>query len=201
MVAAEDTRTTRKLLTRYEIQVPTISYFEGNSRQRLPKILSYLEEGDVALVTEAGTPGVSDPGADLVRAAANAGYPVVPIPGPSALAAALSVSGLSGDRFTFLGFLPRRPRQRKSVLQQVIAHPWPLVLYESPHRVIACLKDLLEVLGDRDVVVAREMTKIYEEVFRGSISQAMERFTAPRGEFTIVVAPVALFAERSAELS
>ncbi|MBM3946938.1 MAG: 16S rRNA (cytidine(1402)-2'-O)-methyltransferase, partial [SAR202 cluster bacterium] len=134
-------------------------------------------------------PAVSDPGADLVRAVAEAGYPVSPIPGPSAVAAALSVSGFSSDRFTFLGFLPRKPRERQAILNQVAGQPWPIVLYESPYRVRACLEDLLGVLEDREVVVAREMTKLHEEVFRGRVSEALERFASPRGEFTIVVAP------------
>lgn len=197
LLAAEDTRTAQKLLARYEIRVPAIlSYFEGNSRRRVPQILGYLAEGDVALISEAGTPGISDPGVFLVRAAVEAGYRVVPIPGANAAATALSASGFPGDRFTFLGFLPRRPRERQALLQQVAGHPWPLVLYESPYRVRACLADLLEVLGDRDVAVARELTKLHEEIFRGTLSQALERFLAPRGEFTIVVAPPRVVKER-----
>ena len=196
LIAAEDTRTTRKLLNRYDIHVPTISYFTGNIRRRTPQILAALAEGDVALVTEAGTPGVSDPGADLARAAAEAGYPTVPIPGPSAVAALLSVAGLSADRFTFLGFLPRKKGERQRLLESVATHPWPTVLYESPYRVRATLEALREAFGDRRVVVGREMTKLHEEVFGGTLAETLEHFQSPRGEFTLVVAGIDAKARR-----
>ena len=188
LIATEDTRTTRKLLNRYDIHVPTISYFAGNVRRRTPRLLEELAENDVALVTEAGTPGVSDPGSDLARAAAEAGHAVVPVPGPSAVAALLSVAGVPADRFTFLGFPPRKAGERRRLLESIAEHRWATVLYESPHRVIATLEALLEVLGDREVVVGREMTKLHEEVWRGTVSEALEHFAKRRGEFTLVVA-------------
>ena len=189
LIAAEDTRTTRKLLTRHGIRVPMVSLFAGNVRRRLPALLTDLAAGRrIALVSEAGTPVISDPGAELVRAAAAAGHAVSPIPGPTAIAALLSVAGLSADRFTFLGFLPRRAGQRRRLIEDIAGHPWPIVLYESPHRLLATLEALRDALGDRETVIGREMTKLHEEIFRGTLSQAAERFQRPRGEFTIVVA-------------
>jgi 16S rRNA (cytidine1402-2'-O)-methyltransferase len=189
LVMTEDTRTTRKLLDRYEVRVPMLSFFEGNVRRRTSHVLAELEAGhDVALVTEAGTPGVSDPGAELARAAAEAGCPVVPIPGPSAVATLLSVAGMDADRFTFLGFLPKKAGERRRLLESVAGHPWPLVLYESPYRVRATLEALLETLGDRELVAGREMTKLHEQVWRGTVNAALEHFTNPRGEFTLAVA-------------
>ena len=189
LIAAEDTRTTRKLLTRHELRVPMVSLFDANVRRRIPQLLAELDEGkSIALVSEAGTPLISDPGAHLVRAAAEAGYTVTPIPGPTAIAALLSVAGLPADKFTFLGFLPRRAGQRRRMIEAISEQEWPTVLYESPHRIIATLEALRETLGDRDVVIGREMTKLHEEIFRGTVSDAIEHFQKPRGEFTIVVA-------------
>ena len=189
LIAAEDTRTTRKLLTRYGLRVPMVSLFDANVRRRIPQLLTELDEGkSIALVSEAGTPLISDPGAQLVRAAAEAGHTVTPIPGPTAIAALLSVAGLPADKFTFLGFLPRRAGQRRRMIEAISEQEWPTVLYESPHRIIATLEALREVLGDRDVVIGREMTKLHEEIFRGTVSEAIEYFEKPRGEFTIVVA-------------
>ncbi len=189
LIAAEDTRTTRKLLTRHELRVPMVSLFDANVRRRIPQLLAELDEGkSIALVSEAGTPLISDPGAQLVRSAAEAGHTVTPIPGPTAIAALLSVAGLPADKFTFLGFLPRRAGQRRRMIEAISEQAWPTVLYESPHRIIATLEALLEVLGDRDVVIGREMTKLHEEIFRGTVSEAIAHFEKPRGEFTIVVA-------------
>ncbi len=193
LVAAEDTRTARKLLSRYEISVPTTSYFEHNQVVKVPVILRELAQGDVALISEAGMPGISDPGYELIRATIEAGYPVVPIPGPSAVTSAVAVAGLPADRFVFLGFLPRRPRERRALLESVAQIPWTLVFYEAPHRVLASLADVEGVLGDRQAVLARELTKLHEEIQRGTLSELRALLAAgdTRGEFTIVVAGAA----------
>ena len=189
LVAAEDTRTTRKLLTRHGISARLVSLFDANVRRRLPGLLKDLAEGkDIALVSEAGTPLISDPGVELVRAAAAAGHAVIPIPGPTAIAALLSVAGMPANRFTFLGFLPRKAGERRRLLEQVAGHPWPFAIYESPHRLLKSLEFLREELGDRDVVIGRELTKLYEESFRGTMTEAIDHFQRPRGEFTIIVA-------------
>ena len=142
----------------------------------------------MALVSDAGTPGISDPGLELVRAAAAAGFPVVPVPGPSSVVTALAVSGIPADRFLFLGFLPRSKGERQALLRSVAAMPFTLVIFEAPHRLQRSLADVREVLGDRPLAVLREATKLHEEVFRGSVSEAVEHFDRPRGEFTLVVA-------------
>jgi 16S rRNA (cytidine1402-2'-O)-methyltransferase len=188
LIAAEDTRTVRKLLTRHGIRARrVISYTEHNRRERTPVILEALRTGDVVLVSEAGTPGVSDPGVHLVEAASAAGFPVSPVPGPSALTAALAVAGLPTQRFCYLGFLPRRRGERRRLLERAAAHSDTIVAFEAPHRLRASLADLLDTLGDRRVVVCRELTKVHEEVFRGTLAQALDHFHTPRGEFTIVV--------------
>jgi len=187
LIAAEDTRTTRILLRKYGIHTRTLSYNEHNMRRRTPQLLAALEAGDVALVSEAGTPGLSDPGHELINAAIVAGFPVVPIPGPSALIAALVASGLPMRQFTFLGFLSRRPAERRRSLAHLAGEPQTLVVFESPHRLLALLSDLFFVFGDRRIAVCRELTKAFEEVFRGRISEAVEHFSDPRGEFTIVI--------------
>jgi len=187
LVAAEDTRTARKLLAHYGIKARLISYHEHNKEARIPHILQELGRGDVALVSEAGMPGISDPGVELVAAAAREGFRVVPVPGPSAVVAALAVSGLPTSQFTFLGFLPRRAGERRRLLQQVAGEERTLVLMEAPHRLRQSLQDMLQVLGDRRVAVCRELTKAFEEVFRGTISGALAHFQEPRGEFTLVV--------------
>ena len=189
LIAAEDTRTTRKLLTRYGLHVRMVSLFDANVRRRIPQLLKELDEGkQIALVSEAGTPVISDPGALLVRAAAEAGHTVTPIPGPTAIAALLSVAGMPADKFTFLGFLPRKAGQRRRLIESIAMQSWPTVFYESPHRIIATLEALHEVLGDRETVIGREMTKLHEEIFRGTLTEAIEHFQKPRGEFTIAVA-------------
>ena len=189
LIAAEDTRTTRKLLTRYGLHVRMVSLFDANVRRRIPQLLKELDEDkQIALVSEAGTPVISDPGALLVRAAAEAGHTVTPIPGPTAIAALLSVAGMPADKFTFLGFLPRKAGQRRRMIESIAEQPWTTVFYESPHRIIATLEALRETLGDRNIVIGREMTKLHEEIFRGTLTEAIEHFQKPRGEFTIAVA-------------
>lgn len=187
LIAAEDTRTTRNLLAAHRLRNRITSFHQHNWRRKLPSLLEHLRSGDVAMVSEAGTPGVSDPGYELVVAAIERGIPVVPVPGPSALLAALTVSGLPLRQFHYLGYLPSRPGPRKQALAQIAAEPTTLVIFEAPHRLRETLQDLLEVLGDRRLAVARELTKIHEEVFRGPVSQALAHFQEPRGECTLVV--------------
>ena len=187
LIAAEDTRVTRRLLSRYEIGTPLTSYNEHNSRAKLPVILARLADDDVALVTDAGSPGINDPGAWLVEAAAEAGHAVATVPGPSAPTAALSVSGLYGDSFVYLGFLPKKRADRVKALASVAAQERTLVALETPHRLRDALQDIAEALGDRPIAVCRELTKLHEEVFRGTVSQAIEHFQEPRGEFTLVI--------------
>ena len=187
LIAAEDTRKTRRLLTTYDIKTPVTSYHEHNKWTKLGYILNRLEGEDVALVSNAGMPGISDPGYELIVAANQRGISVVPIPGPSVVITALVISGLPTDRFSYIGFLPRKVGARRRLLESIADEQGTIVALESPHRLLAALNDILLVLGDRRVAVCRELTKIYEEVFRGTISQAIEHFTEPRGEFTLVI--------------
>ncbi len=201
LIAAEDTRTARNLLAHFHLATPVAAYFEpvytrARGRgdpvptKKLDRILDALERGDVAVISEAGMPGLSDPGYALVRAALARDFRVVPIPGANALTTALVASGLPTDQFVYLGFLPRQKSARRTLLQSVADEPRTLVAYEAPHRVRASLDDIAETLGDRAVCVARELTKVYEEFFRGTVSAARSHFraTAPRGEFTLVIA-------------
>jgi 16S rRNA (cytidine1402-2'-O)-methyltransferase len=189
LIAAEDTRHTGRLLAHYEIDTPQLSYHEHNKLTRLEAVLKALEKGDVALVSDAGTPGLSDPGYELVRAVIERGLPVVPVPGPSALTAALVASGLSTDAFVYLGFLPRRPVERRRLLTGLRHERRTLVAFESPHRLAATLDDVMATLGERQVAVARELTKLHEEIWRGTAGQAREHFAGPvRGEVTLVIA-------------
>lgn len=189
LIAAEDTRRTRVLLDHYQIRTPAISYHEHNKLARLDQVLAALAQGDVALVSDAGTPALNDPGYELVRAAIQAGYPVSPIPGPCAPIAALTASGLPTDAFLYLGYLPRKSSERRARLAEVADLPYTLVFLESPHRALAALQDLQAMLGERQVAVARELTKLYEEMVRGSLGAAVEYFRTqpPRGEITFVV--------------
>jgi 16S rRNA (cytidine1402-2'-O)-methyltransferase len=187
LIAAEDTRTTRVLLRKHGITTRLVSYNEHNMRRRTPELLARLETGDVALVSEAGTPGVSDPGHELIAAAIAKGIPVVPIPGPSAVVAALVASGLSMRRFTFLGFAPRRAGERRRALQAGSREPRTVVFFESPHRLRTTLEAVHDVFGDRRLAVCRELTKTFEETFRGTAAEALAHFTEPRGELTIVI--------------
>lgn len=190
LVAAEDTRTTGRLLDRLGVSVPLLSLFEGNEHARIARLLGVLQEGgSVAVVSECGTPGVSDPGAVLVDACHSAGVGVVPIPGPSAVTTVLSASGFSADRFRFEGFLPKKGRARSRRIEALRAETVTTVLYESPARVQRCLAELAEALGPRRVVVAREVTKLHEEIVRGPLDQVAELLASrtPRGEYTLVV--------------
>jgi len=190
LIAAEDTRRTRRLLAHYDIHTPLTSYYEHNKLSKLAVILGALASGDVALVSEAGMPGLSDPGYELVQAALEAGHRVVPVPGPSALVTALVVSGLPTDACLYLGFLPRRATERRRLLAEVAAERRTLVAFEAPHRLVETLADIQAALGDRRIAVARELTKVHEEVWRGTVSQALAHYQAqpPRGEITLVIA-------------
>lgn len=189
LIAAEDTRHTLKLLNHFGIHTPLTSYFEHNKLTKIDQILSALADGDVALVSDAGTPALNDPGYELVRKALQAGYPVSPVPGPSAPIAALVASGLPTEAFLYLGYLPRKSGERRKVLEKARPYPFTLIFLETPHRLEESLADLLAVLGDRPAAVARELTKQHEEIFRGSLSEAQAHFAAhpPRGEFTLVI--------------
>ena len=190
LIAAEDTRKARILLDKYAITTRVTSFFEGNERHKTAAILEALTSGDVALISEAGMPGISDPGYPLIQAAIEHNAAVVPVPGPSAHTAALVVSGLPTDRFLFLGFLPRKPSERKATLGEIAALKATLICYEAPHRLKATLTALLNVLGNRKVALCRELTKLYEEIWRGDLVDALAHVetTPPRGEYTIVIA-------------
>jgi 16S rRNA (cytidine1402-2'-O)-methyltransferase len=192
LIAAEDTRHTGKLLHHFQIATPQISYHEHNQQQRIPQLLDRLLQGKaVALVTDAGMPGISDPGYELVKACADAGVPVVPVPGPSAAIAALSASGLPTDRFVFEGFLPTKKQDRHQRLQALQTETRTVILYEAPHRLRQTLQDLGSVLGaHRQIVLARELTKLHEEFWRGTIAGCQAHYTTrePQGEFTLLVA-------------
>ncbi len=191
LIATEDTRTTARLLKHFNITCPLLSYYEHNKLSRLERLLTALTQGDVALVSEAGTPLLSDPGYELVRAVLERGFKVVSLPGPSAITTALPASGLPLDRFLFLGFLPRKATRRRRLLTEVNAQIATLVFFESPHRLRAALTDMSEILGaERLISVCRELTKLYEEVWRGTLAEAQQEWTRrePRGEFTLVVA-------------
>jgi len=187
LIAAEDTRKTKRLLNHYDIKTPMTSYHDYSQQSKLDYLLSRLEDGDMALVSEAGTPGVSDPGYELIVAAYQRSIPVVPIPGPSAIITALAISGLPADRFTYLGFLSPKAKARQQALETAADEPGTLLILEAPHRLKAALQDMLNILGDRRVTVCRELTKLHEEVFRGTLSQALGHFAEPRGEFTLVI--------------
>jgi 16S rRNA (cytidine1402-2'-O)-methyltransferase len=187
LIAAEDTRKTRRLLNAYNIETPLTSYHEHSKRAKLDYLLGYLEKEDLALVSEAGMPGLSDPGYDLIVAAIERGISVVSVPGPSAVITALVVSGLPTDQFVYVGFLPRRKGQRQRLLSSISDEARTIVAFEAPHRVREALTDIEEILGDRRVSVCRELTKVHEEVFRGRMSQAREHFAEPRGEFSLVI--------------
>ena len=187
LIAAEDTRQTRRLLSTYDIKTPMTSYREHNKFSKLDYILHYLEGDDVALVSDAGMPGISDPGYELIVRVSQKGVPVVVIPGPSAIITALVVSGLPMDKFVYLGYLPHKAKERQRVLGTVAGEQGTIIVLESPHRVLAALDNIQTVLGDRAIAVCRELTKIHEEVFRGRVSEALAHFSEPRGEFTLVI--------------
>jgi len=190
LIAAEDTRHTSHLLKHYDIHTPLTSYFEGNELKKKEFILSKLKHGDrIALVSDAGTPGISDPGFRLIQLAIENQIPVVPIPGPSALISALSIAGLPTDAFLFKGFLPHKSKKRQDLLKQLKEVKETLIFYESPHRLAETLKDILETLGDREMVLTRELTKVYEEVLRGRVSQIRSQIGERKlkGEITLVI--------------
>lgn len=187
LIAAEDTRKTKRLLSNYGISTRLTSYHQHSPSSKLSYLLQFLEKEDVALVSEAGMPGINDPGFQLIAAAIEKGIPAVPLPGPSVVTTALAISGLPTDRFLYVGFLPRRRADRRRLLETVKDEVATLVILEAPHRLHPSLADMLEVLGDRRVAVCRELTKLYEEVWRGPLSGALDHFQKPRGEFTLVI--------------
>jgi 16S rRNA (cytidine1402-2'-O)-methyltransferase len=190
LIAAEDTRHTRKLLSHFGIATPLMAYHEHNKLTRLEPVLAALSQGEVALVSDAGTPGLSDPGYELVRAALDAGHTVLPVPGPSAPMAALVASGLATDSFIYLGYLPRRAGERMQMLRSLEHERRTIVAFEVPHRLRSCLASLILVFGpERRVAVCRELTKVHEEIVRGTLQSAQAHFEAadPRGEVTLVI--------------
>src|SRR5437764_9878070 len=188
LIAAEDTRMARRLLSHFNIAAPNItSYNDHNKRGKLPSLLNALAANDVALISDAGMPGISDPGHDLVVAAIDARHTVVPLPGASAVIAAVAASGMPSRRFHYLGFLPRQGGPRRSALREAAATGDTMIIFESPHRVVATLEDARAVLGDRRIAVCRELTKLHEEIWRGTIGEAVAYFAQPRGEFVLVV--------------
>ena len=190
LIACEDTRHTRKLLQHYGIDTKTVSYHEHNEQQRAAQLIELLEQGsDVAVVSDAGTPAISDPGFRLVRTAIENDVRIVPLPGPSALVTALVAAGLPTDEFFFGGFLPSRTGARRARLGELSAVPGTLIFYEAPHRLAASLRDAHEVLGEREAVVARELTKLHEEIRRGRLSELAEHYSTvePRGEIVLLI--------------
>ena len=211
VVAAEDTRHSRKLLTHFEIHKPLVSYHEHNKAERGPELLQRLLAGEsIALVSDAGMPGIADPGADLVRLALDAGVPVVPLPGANAALTSLIASGLPSEQFQFLGFLPKTTKKRRALLEEAASYPGTLIFYEAPHRLLATLKELQSAFGNRQAVAVRELTKKFEEFVRGDLAsiEAQLQTVAPRGEFTLLcagaepkVADAALEADPSAQIA
>lgn len=191
LIACEDTRHTHKLLQHYGITTKTVSYHEHNEQQRTAQLIAQLREGsDIAVVSDAGTPSISDPGFRLVRAAIENDVPVVPVPGPSALISALIAAGLPTDEFFFAGFLPSRSNARRTRLNELRAVPGTLIFYEAPHRLASTLKDAYEILGEREAVVARELTKLHEEIKRGRLSELSSYFEdndKARGEIVVLI--------------
>ena len=204
LIACEDTRHTRKLLSHLQLSTPLTSYYREKEQYKAEILLEKLAAGqDIALVSDAGTPGLSDPGAVLVSQARTAGIRIVPIPGPSALAVALSVAGLAENGFFFGGFPPPRHGARRTLFKSLAALPWPLVFYESPHRIKACLEDCLATLGDREVLLCRELTKLHEECIQGTVTTLLDRVKSGiRGELVLIVQPpAAVAAERPENLA
>ncbi|MFH1825777.1 MAG: 16S rRNA (cytidine(1402)-2'-O)-methyltransferase [bacterium] len=190
LIAAEDTRQTKILLTRYNINTPMTSYHKFNINRKTEELMHLLQQGkNIGLVSDAGTPGISDPGYELVKAAAEAGIKVEPIPGPSAAITALAVSGLPTDKFVFEGFLPKKPGKKRKALESLRNDPRTVIIYESPYRLIKTLGDIRTVLGERQVVVGRELTKKFEEIVRGNAGEVMEKFKdrKVKGEVVVVV--------------
>ncbi|MBW6521752.1 MAG: 16S rRNA (cytidine(1402)-2'-O)-methyltransferase [Desulfoarculaceae bacterium] len=202
LIAAEDTRHTKHLLNHFDIHTPLISYYREKEAERSEELVQRLLTGEtIALVSDAGTPGISDPGAVLVKAARAAGITIVPLPGPSALTTALSAAGITDGTFLFLGFPPAKKGQRQKLLSSFVEAPWALVFYESPHRIDALLADVLTILGDRQAFWGRELSKLYEDLQAGSISQLLELATGKRnrGEFVLIVQPGSCEEEKKGE--
>ncbi len=190
IIASEDTRRTKILLSAYNIKKPLISYYDHNKENRTPEIISRIKSGEtIALVTDSGTPGIQDPGFYLVREAISNGIDVTAVPGPSAFVNGLVISGIPTDRFSFEGFLSRRRGRRKKKLKEIANYKGTLIFYESPHRLLPFLEDIMEVLGNRKIAIIREMTKKYEEIKRGTVEDMIEYFSdnLPRGEIVIIL--------------
>tara|TARA_Y100000588_G_scaffold63577_1_gene63206 strand:+ start:23205 stop:24050 length:846 start_codon:yes stop_codon:yes gene_type:complete len=187
LIAAEDTRVTRKLLTKYSINTKLISFNEHNKHIRIPKLLKEIKLGDIAIVSDAGTPGINDPAAELVMEFRKSGIGVFTIPGPSAVTAALSISGIVADAFIHLGFLPRKKSVRQKVLKEFSHSKYPVVIFESPHRILGLLEDINVILGDRKIIICRELTKKFEETLFLNAGEALSFITKPKGEYTLVV--------------
>ncbi|MCK4595603.1 16S rRNA (cytidine(1402)-2'-O)-methyltransferase [candidate division WOR-3 bacterium] len=190
IIASEDTRRTKILLSAYNIKKPLISYYDHNKENRTPEIISRIKSGEtIALVTDSGTPGIQDPGFYLVREAISNGIEVTAVPGPSAFVNGLVISGIPTDRFSFEGFLSRRRGRRKKKLKEIANYKGTLIFYESPHRLLPFLEDIMEVLGNRKIAIIREMTKKYEEIKRGTVEDMIEYFSdnLPRGEIVIIL--------------
>lgn len=197
VIAAEDTRITQRLLSHYDIHTKMISHHNANEKHVTKKILEFLDTGDVAIVSDAGTPLINDPGFLIVKAAIDAGYRVVPIPGPSSPITALSVSGLPVDEFTYLGYLPHKQGERLSILRNKADLTSTLIIFSTPHRLLEDLQDILLSLGNRSIAVCRELTKLHEEIFHGNIQNALEYFqeNSPLGEFVLIIAGQTEFIE------
>jgi 16S rRNA (cytidine1402-2'-O)-methyltransferase len=190
LIAAEDTRRTSVLLRNFDIQTPLTSYFEGNELKKREFLLSKLKQGKkIALVSDAGTPGISDPGFRLIQLVIENQIPVIPIPGPSAVITAISVSGLPTDAFLFMGFLPHKSKKRRDLLKSLEGARETLIFYESPHRLFETLNDIMDILGERGMVLTRELTKMYEEILRGKVSEIQNQIEGRklRGEITLVI--------------
>ncbi|MCK4648105.1 16S rRNA (cytidine(1402)-2'-O)-methyltransferase [bacterium] len=188
LIACEDTRRTRKLLSRYNIHTSLTSYFEHNKIVKADFLIGKLKEDkNIALVSDAGMPGISDPGYFIIQRALKENISIIPIPGPTALISSLVISGLPTDSFIFEGFLPSMKKARCDKLKGLKSERKTIILYEAPHRLITTLRDILEILGDREVSLTRELTKKFEETFRGKVSEAIEKFVKPKGEFTIIL--------------
>lgn len=201
LIAAEDTRHTKLLLAAYNIDTPLMSYHEHNKAEKGPQLINMLAEGQmVALVSDAGMPAICDPGSDLVRLAIEAGIPVVPLPGANAGLTGLIASGMDTTQFTFIGFLPKTQKHRRPVLERIKGYEGTLIFYEAPHRIQTVLKELIDVLGNRQAVICRELTKRYEQYMRGSLCQVRDELAeqGARGEFVILVAGAAEAADEAA---
>ncbi|MFL2746362.1 MAG: 16S rRNA (cytidine(1402)-2'-O)-methyltransferase [Dehalococcoidia bacterium] len=188
-IISEDTRITKRLLKKFEIITKTTSYHKYNQRSKLPKILNELSTSSMALVSDAGTPGINDPGSILISEARKMNVQIIPIPGPSAVTTALSISGLNSDSFIHLGFLPQKKGKKQKALLNAKNNLIPTIFFESPYRFEATINLIIEIMGNRNIIVCREMTKIYEQIFHGQASQALETISPVKGEFTIILDP------------